>query len=225
MTVYTVDGTATAGSDYTAVNRRVTFRPNYTVAWVAVPIIDDTRDEPNETFMLQMSAPSSNAQMSTATQAESTILDDDIGPPGAVLNLSVDCSTVGTNGEIAISWLPGTGTPPTGFQVEVEYPSYHWSTNPSAFAITSVGATAQAHTFTGISDGWGTYRIVVTAFVPGAGGGVSLSQLWIVNLRFRWCRCLTRRSLWAKATPFRSQQSSIRCLTAPRPCCSQLRAA
>ena len=170
VTVVTSDGTATSGDDYTAVNRRVTFQPSYTLMSVTVPIIDDTRDEPDETFMLQMSAPSANAELSTTSDAEATIRDDDISPPGAVLNLSVDCSAVGTNGEIAITWLPGTGAAPPGFQVEVEYPSYHWSTNPYAFAIAVVGATAQAHTFTGIIEGWGTYRILITAYVPGRGG-------------------------------------------------------
>ena len=169
VNVVTSDGTANSGSDYTHVSRRVSIAANYLSASVSVPITDDTIDEPNETFTLTLSNPS-RATLSSTPYAQATIRDDDDSPPGAVLNLSVNCSTVEDDGEITVTWQQGAGTPPTGFQVEAEYRSYHWSINPRAFARTNVGATAQAHTFTGIIEGWGTYRILVTAYVADLGG-------------------------------------------------------
>ena len=107
ITVATADGTATAGSDYTRVSRRITLPANHTVRWVSVSVTDDTRDEPDETFMLQMSNPSANAQMSTRTQAEATIADDD-QPAflGAVTNLTAVC----VSGQITLSWGPPAGS-------------------------------------------------------------------------------------------------------------------
>ena len=103
VTVATQDGTATANSDYTPVNRRVTLRPNHTVAHVSVSVTDDTRHEPDETFTLRLSNPSANASLHTSPQAEASIADDD-APPflGAVTNLNAVC----VSGQITLSWGP-----------------------------------------------------------------------------------------------------------------------
>ena len=106
--VATSDGTANSGSDYGTVNRRVTFRRGQTAARVSVRIINDTRSEPDETFMLSMSNPSSNTELSDIHQSETTIRDDD-EPQflGAVTNLNAVC----VSGEITLSWNPpSTGT-------------------------------------------------------------------------------------------------------------------
>ena len=107
VTVITSDGTANSGSDYGAVNRRVTFRGGQTSELVSVRITNDTRDEPDETFMLSMSNPSSNAELSDIPQAESTIRDDD-APPflGSVTNLTGVC----VSGQITVSWGPPAGS-------------------------------------------------------------------------------------------------------------------
>ena len=103
VTVVTSDGTATSGADYGAVNRRVTLQAGQTVTWVSVPIIDDTRDESDETFMLKMSSPSSNAQLSINPQAEASIRDnDDPQFLGSVTNLNAVC----VSGQITVSWGP-----------------------------------------------------------------------------------------------------------------------
>ena len=47
-------------------------RANF-VELVSVRITNDTRDEPDETFMLSMSNPSSNAELSTSPQAEASL--------------------------------------------------------------------------------------------------------------------------------------------------------
>ena len=80
VTVATQDGTANAGSDYTQVNRRATVPANRRHVVVSVPVTDDTRHEPDETFSLQISAPSSNAALSATPEADATINDDDVPP-------------------------------------------------------------------------------------------------------------------------------------------------
>ena len=71
----TADGTATAGSDYTAASGRLTFAPGETSKTIAVPIIGDTVVEADETFGLTLSDPV-NATLAGAT-ATGTIRNDD----------------------------------------------------------------------------------------------------------------------------------------------------
>ena len=50
----TADGSATAGSDYTARKGKLTFAPGETEKTVAVPVLDDAIDEGEETFTLRL---------------------------------------------------------------------------------------------------------------------------------------------------------------------------
>jgi alpha-tubulin suppressor-like RCC1 family protein len=72
----TVNGTATAGTDYTAkALTTVSFTPGQTSKTVTVTIRGDTLKEPNETYTLKLSAPL-NVTLAT-TQATGTITNDD----------------------------------------------------------------------------------------------------------------------------------------------------
>ena len=51
----TADGTATAGSDYTARSGKLTFDPGETAKTVSVPVLDDAHDEGEETLTLTLS--------------------------------------------------------------------------------------------------------------------------------------------------------------------------
>jgi hypothetical protein len=73
----TSNGTATAGQDFTTAAGTVTFPPGTTSVPVAVALIDDSLDEPNETFNLNLSTP-----VDATLGVESVvgrILDDDGG--------------------------------------------------------------------------------------------------------------------------------------------------
>ena len=54
----TSDGTATAGSDYTASRGTLTFAPGETTKTVPIPVLDDAIDEGEETMRLTLSSPS-----------------------------------------------------------------------------------------------------------------------------------------------------------------------
>ena len=54
----TADGTATAGSDYTARSGTLTFAAGETGKTVSVPVLDDAHDEGSETLTLTLSSPS-----------------------------------------------------------------------------------------------------------------------------------------------------------------------
>ena len=77
----TADGTATAGSDYTAASGTLTFTPTNwdTAQTVAVTISNDTVDDDNETFTFTLSNPGTGTVLSsTASSQSTTIMDDDV---------------------------------------------------------------------------------------------------------------------------------------------------
>ncbi|MBF0491760.1 MAG: hypothetical protein HQM15_03170 [Deltaproteobacteria bacterium] len=81
----TADGTATAGSDYSAAHGTLTFAAGETSKTIQVSVNGDTTVEPDETFHVNLSSPV-NASLSKS-QGLGTILNDDHAPvlanPGA----------------------------------------------------------------------------------------------------------------------------------------------
>src|SRR5204863_264091 len=81
----TSNGTATAGSDYSATSGLLTFAPGETSKNIVVPVIADTSVEGNETLTVTLSAPSTRTLATSS--AIGTILDDDVAP--AVPSVSI----------------------------------------------------------------------------------------------------------------------------------------
>src|SRR5262249_19388651 len=73
----TADGTATAGSDYSATSGTLTFAPGETQKTIAVLVNGDTVQEADETFFVNLSNPT-NAIVGTG-QGTGTIQNDDLG--------------------------------------------------------------------------------------------------------------------------------------------------
>jgi hypothetical protein len=76
----TANGTATAGSDYTAVSQTVSFAAGESSKTVAVPITNDKLLEGNETVRLTLSSPSAGAALVSPSTATLTI----INSPGKI---------------------------------------------------------------------------------------------------------------------------------------------
>lgn len=74
----TANGTAPAGSDYTATSGTLSFAPGTTSRKVSVAVLGDTAAEPDETFTVTL-ANAVNATLGTAT-ATGTITNDDAAP-------------------------------------------------------------------------------------------------------------------------------------------------
>jgi predicted outer membrane repeat protein len=71
----TANGTAIAGSDYTTASGSLAFNPGETTKTLRVPIVSDTLFEQNETFFVNLTAPT-NAALGSS-QGTTTILNDD----------------------------------------------------------------------------------------------------------------------------------------------------
>jgi hypothetical protein len=123
----TADGTAIAGSDYTASSGTLTFGPSVTTQTFDVPITDDTADEPTpESFTVTLSSPS-NAALGSPSTATVSINDNDDAP-----SISIADATVAENAG------------PLSFAVTLS--------NPSASTITVDFSTADGTATTADSD-------------------------------------------------------------------------
>lgn len=106
----TNDGTAVAGSDYTAVNGTLTFGPSETAKAVQVPIIDDLTAEMSEQFTFAISNPS-GAAISGPNTATVTIQDNDNS--GTVISFNPDAYSVAENAgsvTVTVTRSVSTGT-------------------------------------------------------------------------------------------------------------------
>lgn len=115
----TVNGTATAGSDYGARTGTVIFEPGETLKSVTIPITNDSQQEGNETFNVSADAVGGGAALGQPRTATITIVDDDQGPtPGngnGLLGIYFDDSDLTdavferTDATVDFDW--GTGSP------------------------------------------------------------------------------------------------------------------
>ncbi len=115
--VSTQNGTALAGSDYTAVsNQLVTFAAGQTTATIGIRIIGDTTNEPNETFTVVLSQPS-GAVVGTGT-ATVTLLNDDGGltaatqPQDGRLVVALDADHLAAVWAVAVAQWADRGVSP-----------------------------------------------------------------------------------------------------------------
>lgn len=104
----TADGTATAPADYLSNAGALTFAPGDTSETITITVVGDNTDEPNETFVVNLSAPV-NATLADA-QGTGNILDDD-GPPALSINdVTVTEGNAGTvNATFTVRLLPASG--------------------------------------------------------------------------------------------------------------------
>lgn len=99
----TINGTATAGSDYTSTSGTLTFAPNETSQTISVSVTGDVTVEPDETIAVNLSNPSANATLGTS-QGVATILNDDTGGGGGG---GGTCTITGTNGNDVLHGTSG----------------------------------------------------------------------------------------------------------------------
>jgi thermitase len=83
----TVNGTATAGSDYVTASGTLSFAPGEMKKTIFVNAIGDTAHEANETFTVTLSGASANARITMAS-ATGTITNDDAQPVSPTLSIS-----------------------------------------------------------------------------------------------------------------------------------------
>lgn len=129
----TVNGSAVGGNDFVSRNGTLTFLPGETSKTVNVPHINDTVDEPNQTYTLQLSNPV-NAGISDGSGA-GTITDNDPFPTVDVNSVTV----AEASGEIV-------------FEIKLSAPSERLAANVSVDYCTT-DVTADSTDYTGVGCG------------------------------------------------------------------------
>ncbi|WP_416212597.1 Calx-beta domain-containing protein [Nostoc sp. ChiQUE01b] len=133
----TADGTATAGTDYTASNGIVSFAPGETSKTITVEVLGDAIDEFDETFFLNLSD-ATNATI-TKNQAVTTILDNDAPPSITIGDRTI---TETDNGAIALTYTISLDAP-SAKPISVKYTT----ADGTATALTDYTATNGSITF------------------------------------------------------------------------------
>ena len=134
----TVDGTATAGDDYTSRSGTLTFIPGRsTTQTISVPILNDDVSEPDETFRLQVSG-YSGAALEPAATGTGTIRNDDGDPMLSVADVRADEDNADGVIEFTVRLSPASSE-----QVTVDY----YTTNGSATAGDDYTAKTDSLTF------------------------------------------------------------------------------
>lgn len=113
----TSNGTALAGSDYTAATGTLTFAPGEGNKTFVVPITADTVDEANEVINLSLSSPA-GATLGTPVSAVLTITDDDPAP-----TVQFEQSTFSASEDSETTFITVTLSAPSGKLVTVNYAS------------------------------------------------------------------------------------------------------
>jgi plastocyanin len=145
----TSNGTATAGSDYTAANG--------TLSWAAnddnpktfnVTILNDAADEPNETFTATLSGPGGGASLGSPATAVVTIVDDD-NPPAQAGSLQFSAATYeagesdgtatvtvtragGSDGVVTVGFATSDGTATAGADYTATSGTLSWGNHDAA---------------------------------------------------------------------------------------------
>ena len=154
------NGTATAGSDYSAVNGTLTFAPGETSKTLTVALLNDTVFEGSETFQINLSAPV-NATLGDP-QGLGTLKDDGTGDGGT----DNDTPTIRT-----ISSPTAAEGSPLVYSVTLS----NASTTPTSFPYTLGGGSANSNDYTppSFSDGVTLLNGVLT--VPAGVSGFTVT--------------------------------------------------
>lgn len=98
----TANGSAIAGSDYTALSGSLTFSPGETSKTISVPILGDGVLESTESFAINLSQPRPEYATIADSQGIITILNDDVAPPLPRLSINDKSLVEGNDGSLSL---------------------------------------------------------------------------------------------------------------------------
>jgi uncharacterized repeat protein (TIGR01451 family) len=157
----TADGTAAAGSDYSATSGVLTFAPGVTTQSISVPVIGDAINETDETFTVTLSSPV-NASITTGTGI-GTIVNDDVNA-----DLSIVKSVVGSG--------PFFETQNASFNITVTNAGPSGASNVTVTDVLPAGTTFIAATSTqGSCSGTTTITCSLGTLANGAQASIALT--------------------------------------------------
>jgi hypothetical protein len=183
-------GTATAGTDYTAVTRTLTFTAGVTTRTVAIPIVNDTLDEPNETIPLQLTNATGAALVAPST-ATLTIVDNDVAGTVQFSQALYTVSEAATTARIVITRSGGGASGVTVDFATSNGPAPTGASAGSDYTATAVTVTFAAGQLTqnvdiplaAINDALPEGNEFVTLTLSNPGGGATLGPRFTAQLK------------------------------------------
>ncbi|MEY2518221.1 MAG: large repetitive protein, partial [bacterium] len=175
----TSNGTAAAGSDYTAASGFVTFAAGATTATFSVTVIGDSVVEPNETFVVTLSSPTGGLTLGSPSSATVTILNDDAARSVSIANTSV---TEGNSGSKAVTLTLTLSAPAVGGETVAWATSNGTATAGSDYTAASgvvtfaAGATTATFSVTVIGDNVVEPNETFVVTLSSPTGGLSLGS-------------------------------------------------
>lgn len=187
----TSNGTAVAGSDYTAAMGTLTWADGDAAPKTfAVPLVNDAEDEPNETVILTLSNATGAALGSPAT-ATLTIIDDDAPPSPGTVQFSAATASVaeaagsvtiavqrvgGSEGRATVDYSTGGGTATPGADYTTAMGTLTWETGEAGERTFSVSIVNDS-----VAEGDETILLSLANVTGAALGTPSSATLTIVD--------------------------------------------
>ena len=194
VTYMTADGTATAGSDYTASTGTVVWPDNDdNPRVITVPILNDDDDESNETLTLMLSNPTGGAGLGSPSAATLTITDDDDPPvdqPGT-LTFSSDAYSVseaggsatiqvqrnnGTDGAVGVSYSTADGSAASGSDYVTSSGTLSWADGDGSTKTFTVDLIDDE-----LEEGTETVNLTLSNATGGASLGTTAATLSVTD--------------------------------------------
>ena len=179
VTCAAVDGTAKAGSDFTATNVVLTWADGDSGTKACnVPIINDAIQEPTEAFSVVLNTPTGGATLGAQTSIAVTVTDDDaaaktpptmanmaaqIGKAGAAFSFNAAAACTATDGDPITGYSVASGTLPAN--VTLNAMTGLISGTPTAAVVSNV--TIACSDIDGTSNPAGSLQITISTLVPG----------------------------------------------------------
>jgi hypothetical protein len=181
----TANGTALEGRDYVGVLEQLKFLPGQTTRTIEIPILDDTTDEPDETFQVRIYNPT-NAALGAVTNTMVVIRDDD--PPRASFASSLFVTNESAGGALISVVLGSAFHQTVTVDVQTENGTAEAGSDYQATATTVIFSPSQTNrTFLVplISDGNGeaieTVKLKLTGYFNATPGAVTEATLYLVD--------------------------------------------
>lgn len=172
----TANGSAAAGSDYTAGSGILAFAAADTTKTITVPTIDDTLVESSETVLVNLSGATGGATISRA-QATGTIQDNDVAPPNQPPVANTDSASVVVCRTVSVNVIANDTDPDGNYPLRL------------TGIVSSTRGSAVVESNTNVSfTAFGTTGTGVVKYTVADAGGASATGTLNVTVRSGVCQ-------------------------------------
>ena len=171
---YSVGGTATSGSDFTALSGSITVDNGTSSSVLTIPVLDDSIDEDNETVVITLTSVSAGAQLSLSNASLSVNIADNDNSSIAIT--TTDTTDEGDNAVFGVSL-----SAPAGADTTITYTDNGTATSgtdyttPSGTLVIAAGSSSGSISIPTINDGLDDDNETLIITITAVSGPVTLT--------------------------------------------------